>query len=127
MSPISQRVADKRLVSKLDCWSGQENVDLDFTAWEALFEERIKTDVDARMSWAFLKSKGCEARALKLCLFRILIDLDNSDWEESWESTVRAASRHTAIRMRKDAEVLFWMSLSYSDDVSDVSHVLQEA
>jgi hypothetical protein len=124
MAPIPQRVADKPLVSKLDRWSGKKNIDLDFTTWEAIFEERMKTDIDARMSWAFLRSKGCEASALKLCLYGILIDLDNSYWAESWESTLRAATRHTAIRMRKDAEVLFWMSLSYSDEVS---YVLQGA
>ena len=124
MSPISQRVADKRLVSKIDCWSGKKIDDLNITTWEALFEERMKTDVDARKSWVFLQSKGCDIGALKLCLFRILIDLDDSFWEESWESTVRAASRHTAIRMRKDAEVLFWMSCGYEDELS---YVLQKA
>jgi hypothetical protein len=128
---MSQCVADKDLLSKLDRWSGKQNTEVDFTYWKALFEKKMKTDIDARESWVFLQNKGCEASALELCLFRILIDLDNDFWEEAWESVLRATSRKDAIRMRKDSEVLFWMSFRHSGGLEDVllnaSKLLQKA
>ena len=107
-------------------WSGKKNVDLDFTTWETIFEEKLKKEVDARERWAFLLSKGCKPRALKICLFRILVDLDNLHWREWWASTGRAASRHKAARVREDAEVLSRLSLDYSD-LEYVDHLLDQA
>ena len=99
----------------LDRWSGKKNVDLNLTTWEAIFEEKLKTDIVAGKGWAFLLTKGCNPSALKLCLFKILVDLDNLYWRNWWESAERAASYHKALRMRKDAEVLSWMSHDHSD------------